>query len=159
MSKIFRDGLGGPFCSLMAVPSSLLGRWAALVKLYLSAAPGTGSWLIEVSKEKRIIRNIRPRAGSKTNEGMSSAFTGNYSHSAAIKSSRFDPSSLPTSFSANLQIEATGTRGQTEAMKDRLLFMKTITRNHQSQPEALRTVKLTKVLDWTVWSAAIQIYS
>lgn len=90
---------------------------------------------------------------------MSSAFTGNYFHSTAIKSNRFDPSSLPTSFSANLYIEATGSRGQTEAMKDRLPFMKTITRNHESQPEAPRTVKSTEVLNWTVSSGEIQSLS
>jgi hypothetical protein len=92
--------------------SSLLCRWAELVKLYLSAASGTGSWLIQVPKEKKkIIQHVRPRAGSKTNEGMSSAFTGNYFHSASIKSNRFDPSSLSISFSTNLPIEAMKEQG------------------------------------------------
>lgn len=144
------------YCPFIAAPSSLLGRWAELVKLYLSTPAGTGSWPIEVSKEKKITQNIRPRAGSKTNEGMSSAFTGNCLHSADLKSTRFDPSSLPNSFAANLQIETRGIRAQTEAMKDRLPFMKTITRNRWSQPEAPRTVQSTEVLDWIVLSAEIQ---
>lgn len=84
---------------------------------------------------------------------MSSAFTGNCLHSADLKSTRFDPSSLLNSFAANLQIEARGIRAQTEAMKDRLPFMKTITRNRWSQPEAPRTVQSTEVLDWIVLSA------
>lgn len=91
-------------------PGSPLCRWAELIKLYLLAASGTGSWPKEVpkGKKKKIPQPIRPRAGSKTNERMSSAFTGNYFHSASIKSNRFDPSSPPTSFSANFPVEEMG---------------------------------------------------
>lgn len=63
------------------------------------------------SKREKKKKKIHPEQEAKTNERMSSAFTGNYSHSTSIKSNRFDPSSLPTSFSANLPVEAAGEQG------------------------------------------------
>lgn len=122
------QNIRGWFRQLLSVhsslsPDSLLCRWAKLIKLYLSAPSGTGSWPIEVPKgEKKISQHIRPRAGSKTNEKMSPAFTGNYFHSTSIKRNRFDPSPLPTSFSANLLMEAMGEPGPDWSNERRATF-------------------------------------
>lgn len=159
MSRIFGDGLGSPRLVHSSLsPDSLLCRWAKLIKLYLSAPSGTGSWPIEVPKgEKKFTQHIRPRAGSKTNEKMSPAFTGNYFHSTSIKSNRFDPSPLPTSFSANLPIEAMGEWGPDCGNERRATFHENVHQKpvcHSQRP--LRVAKASKLLNWTVLSEEIR---
>lgn len=80
---------------------------------------------------------------------MSSAFTGNYFHSASIKSNRFDPSFLSTS-SANFPIEAMG--GQWTRLKQ----WKTGCFSWKQSSETIcytqnstRIVKSTELLNWT----------
>lgn len=139
-------------------PGSPLCRWAELIKLYLSAASGTGSWPVQVPRGRRKKNHptYKTQSRKQTNERMSSAFTGNYFHSASIKSNRFDPSSLPPPSQLTSPWRQWGEQGPDWGNERQATFPENDNQKPLCHSQRLRrAVKASEWLNWTILSGEI----